>query len=604
VKRISGDAKMKRITVSVMIKFISATAAISFLLISLHSESGPGDHRAALFQKKILINQLGYKPDDLKLAFVKSNKPDSFIITDAEDRVVLSGILRVEAKPDGATGDELSSIDFTLLTKPGTYKISVPALNQTSYKFSIDNSIYAECAIKTLQSFYYQRCSTEVNNGTIWNHPVCHNKFAVLYEYPDKELDVTGGWHDAGDYNKFVPTTAVSAAFLLYAYEINPGFFYDGQLNVPESSNSIPDVLDEAVWALKWLLKMQREDGAVYHKVSIKEWTAEHLPEEETDPQYVFGISSTSTADAAAVMALGARLIKKYDEQLSLKLLKFAVKAWKYLIQNPGNSPEGGFKNPPGVRGGEYGDRNDSDERLWASVELYRLTGSEEYLDYFLNNYKIVAGPNYAVSWQNTANFGYYSFFRIQPSLKTSEARTIILSRIKRYGDDLVRRTESGGYRCVLKNNQFYWGSNSTVAGYAYDLINLYIITKNQDYIQVALDQLHYLLGRNTFGVSFITGVGSDPVKYPYHQLSMLKYSGNPVPGLLVAGPNSYSKLNGKSISEMPGKCYEDYEKNYYVNEPAINYTAPMVYIASYFSQGEQKNLSKKNPVQINRGME
>jgi endoglucanase len=111
------------------------------------------------------------------------------------------------------------------------------------------------------------------------------------------------------------------------------------------------------------------------------------------------------------------------------------------------------------------------------------------------------------------------------------------------------------------------------------------------------------LLGRNTFSISFVTGIGSNPARYPYHQFSMLKYSGNPVPGLLVAGPNSSSRLNGKIISEIPGKCYEDYEKNYFVNEVAINYTAPLVYISSYFLQSEN-DISNKNSIQKNAGME
>lgn len=565
-------------------------------------------------QNTVLIDQLGYRPGDVKVAFVKAVNPASFVVEDAAtNKIVLKGKLNSKIEFDRTTGDNLYALNFSSLMRPGVYKIIVDSSSETtspeediSHKFSVDNDVYNECAVKTLQSYYYQRCGVEINNGTKWAHQACHLKNAKLFDNPSKEINTTGGWHDAGDYNKFVLTTAVSAAFLLYAYEDNPDFFYDGQLNIPESHNSIPDILDEACWALEWLLKMQRDDGAVYHKVSIKKWTGEHLPEEETDEQYVFGISSTSTADVAAVAALGARLLEKYNKQLSMNLLKCAVNAWHFLKSNPENIPQGGFKNPAGVDGGEYNDENDSDERLWASIELFRLTGSEEYIYYFLSNYQKVGGPNYPVSWKNTANFAYYSYLKLGPFpngidyRNYTKARTTILSNMNFYCDDLVARVELGGYRCILNNDQFYWGSNSIVAGYAFDLITLYRITNKSKYYNAALDQLHYLLGRNTFGISFITGVGFNSVRHPYHQLSLLKYSGDPVPGLLVAGSNSNSRLNGKIISQMPGKCYEDNEKNYFVNEVAINYTAPLVYIASFFSRPFNRQPSNKEVVDSN----
>ena len=538
----------------------------------------------------------------LRLRLLKLQVRTFFFIIDATtNEKALKGTFNNAVEFDKATGDNLFALNFSVFTRPGLYKISVPAISETSYEFSISNTVYNECTIKALQSFYYQRCGTEINNSAEWEHPECHLKYAKFYNNtshhtggPTNEMDATGGWHDAGDYNKFVPTTAVSAAFLLYTYENNPGFFYDGQLNIPESSNSIPDILDEASWALEWLLKMQRSDGAVYHKISITKWTGENLPHEETDIQYVFGISSTSTAGAAAATALGARLIGNYNKQLSAQLLKCAVNAWNFLKLHPENIPQEGFKNPQGVEGGEYGDNNDSDERLWASIELFRLTGSDKYLNYFLSNYQKVGGPNYTISWKNTANFAYYSFLKLHP-LDNITVRETIISNMHTYCDELVRRIELGGYKCALNNDEYYWGSNSTVAGYAYDLLNLYLVTDKPKYIEAAHDQLHYLLGRNTFGISFITGVGKNSVKHPYHQFSMLKYPDNPVPGLLVAGPNDYSRLDGKRISEMPGKCYEDYEKNYYVNEVAINYTAPLVYAASFFSQTANEKLSKKN---------
>lgn len=546
-------------------------------------------------QPKILIDQLGYRTDDQKIALFKNIYPGKFEVIDLNsNKTVLTENAYRPGIYDKSTGEKVYTLNFSTLTKTGEYYLLIPNLSLKSSNFFINNNVYNECAVKTLQSFYYERCGIQIDNGTIWKHPACHTKPAFYYDNPEKQKNVTGGWHDAGDYNKFVPTTAVSAAFLLYTYENDPSFFKDGQLNIPENHNSIPDILDEARWGLKWLLKMQRPDGAVYHKVSIKKWTGEHLPDKEQDKQYIFGISSASTADEAAVTALGAKIFIKYDREFAAKLLKSATAAWGFLSKHPGNIPLGGFKNPPGVLGGNYTDDEDSDERLWAAIELYRATGIDEYLKYFLSNYQKVGGPNYTVSWKNTANFAFYSFLKLPISIETEDARKKIISNLNTYAGYVVKKIERSGYRCSLNPDEYFWGSNSVLLGYAFDLIYAYCITGKVVYFQGALDQMHYILGRNTFGISFVTGVGTNPVRYPYHQFSMLFDDGNPVPGMVVAGPNKFAKLNGFVISNYPGKCYEDNQKNYFVNEPAINYTAPLVFVASYFSEAAS-NIEAKN---------
>ena len=125
--------------------------------------------------------------------------------------------------------------------------------------------------------------------------------------------------------------------------------------------------------------------------------------------------------------------------------------------------------------------------------------------------------------------------------------------------------------------------------GYAFDLIQGYKFSKRVQYLQGALNQLNYMLGFDPFDIVFVTGVGSNPVVHPYHQFSMLLQKGVPVPGMLVGGANKYSRLRGHVLSNFPGKCYEDNVKNYFVNETAINYTAPFVYVAGYFSPFKYK---------------
>jgi endoglucanase len=537
-------------------------------------------------QQVVVVNQLGYRPDDTKIAWARNIRADMFELLDAASgNPVYRGKNRGAGRADPNTGDTTYVIDFSAFKTPGRYQLWIPGTVWRSSEFRIADDVYDTALKSALESFYYQRCGTAVENGTMWRHPPCHLEDAPQFENSSVPHDVSGGWHDAGDYGKFVVTGTMSAALLLYLYENQPEKFYDGQLNNHGGNNGIPDILDEVRWELAWLLKMQGTDGGVYFKVSKKKWTGEHLPHTETDVRYIFDVSTTATGGFAAVTALGTRLFMPHDPDFAQRLLRASTLAWKYLQAHPSIVPTGGFRNPAGVEGGEYSDDEDGDERLWASAELYRTTNQQLYHQYFLANFKRFWGVTYPVSYKNVQNFAFYSYVRLPLKQSDQSARNHIIATVKNYCDDLLMRIGENGYRHVLKSSQFYWGSNAVTMGYAFDLLQGYDATRNTAYLNAALDQLHFILGRNAFGISFVTGVGAEAVKKPYHQFSIGLKSGMPVPGMLVGGPNSQDRIRGKQLSAYPGKCYEDSERNWVVNEPAINYTAPFVYVVGYFAQ-------------------
>lgn len=562
------------------------------ILIFVFSSCSGGNRLPA---QDVVVDDIGYRPADPKVAFVSGSvaSADSFVVVNTKtSSSAYRHKINISKRKDPATGERVHSLNFTEFDEPGTYRISIPGTSYQSVEFQIAGDVYNKVVKKTAESFYYQRCGTEVDIGTQWSHAACHLDDAVFYSDPGKHMDVTGGWHDAGDYGKFSVNTSVSLAFLLYLYDDKPNAFSDGQFDIPQNSNGIPDLLDQSKWALDWLMKMQRSDGAVYHKVQKKKWTGEYLPQNDPDTRYIYEVSSTATGDFAAVTALGSRLFKSVDPEFSSQLTEASQKAWSFLAQHPDMVPEGGFKNPEGVKGGEYGDHKDSDERLWAAVELYRLTGADKYHKYFLNNYRSLGGPRSpSVSWKNVGELAYYSYLDIPQSKYNGQAFQFISQKLTTYADKLVRRISQNGYRMVLKKNEYYWGSNAVALGYAFDLVQAYELTDGKLYREAALDQLHYILGRNPFGRTFVTGVGDRPVQHPYHQFSIEK-DGPPVPGMVVGGPNSKNHLHDEPLSKYPAKNYEDNEKNYMVNETAINYTAPLVYLSGYFSEFGAESVS------------
>ena len=331
----------------------------------------------------------------------------------------------------------------------------------------------------------------------------------------------------------------------------------------------------------------ENSNGGIHHKASIKKWTGEHLPHQETAQQFIFDVSSTSTAGAVAVFAKSVSVFKDFDPDFAQKLESAALAGWKYLQDNPVTVPLGGFTNPPGVDGGEYGDERDKDERLFASVEMFKLTGDAEYLEYFHLYYKDFWNSSFYVStWQDLRNFAYYSYLSQDPSQPSIDLEIYqdISNLMNSYARKLSAQINENPYRYVLKKEEFYWGSNSVAMGYAFDLIQAYKFTGNENYRDAALDQLHYILGRNPLGISFVTGIGSNAATDPYHQFSKLSEPTKPIPGMLVGGANYYSHLNNTPISDFTAKNYEDTFENYKVNEPAINYTAALSYVSGFFS--------------------
>ena len=540
------------------------------------------DHaRPAFGQSSIIIDQLGYRPGDRKLAFVTDRSFTTFaLVSTRTNRTVYEGNILSPGKRDENTGDEMFTIDFSRFKVPGQYQILIPGTSAASDEFRIADDAYNPGVNSALLSFYYQRCGIEVNNGSAWRHPACHLTDAAFFNDPSLQKTVIGGWHDAGDYGKFVSTGAVSVAFLLYLYERQPESFTDGQVNIPEAGNGLPDILDEARWELSWLLTMQNDSGGVYHKVSTMKWTGEHLPQHDPDARYIFPVSTTATGAFAAVTAIASRIFDRWDKPFSHSLREASLSAWKFLERHQEIMPPGGFSNSPGVEGGEYKDCRDDDERLWASVELFKTTAGSEYRQYFLSHCRETGGFNVPVSWEHVENFAYFSFLNLPHSQSGFQQRVFLLGSLASYCENLLKRIDRSGYRCALSSQEYYWGSNSVALGYAFDLLRAYDITQRQRYLNAAIDQLHYVWGRNTYRIAFVTGIGSNSVRFPYHQFSIKLHAGAPVPGLLVGGPNFTSRLHGKQLSEYPGKCYEDSEKNYYVNEAAINYTAPFVFVA------------------------
>ena len=246
----------------------------------------------------IKVDSFGYRTQDSKIAIFSADPGNSVEVRDNADNIILtlSGTA-IQAKGTDTqqrSGDTVWWVDFSNLSSPGDYHLYSAALNAQSYNFKVADNVYNEVIKTALKTFYLQRCNTpkhQVHVGSAWaDAQACHlgdqNTGPASGHTNVGTKDLTGGWHDAGDYNKYV-WTAVSGAVLnmLTAYEDNPGVFTD-DFNIPESGNGRPDILDEIKWELDWLLKMQLSDGSVLYQTHVAGFSSDSPPSADSNLRY------------------------------------------------------------------------------------------------------------------------------------------------------------------------------------------------------------------------------------------------------------------------------------------------------------------------------
>lgn len=522
-----------------------------------------------------VTSQIGFRPDDVKTVVVRNAEDGgSFsLINDKTGKVVYKGELG-ELRYDEAAQKRVRIGDFSGYKTRGIYHIHVitEAAVQDTPPFEIGNDIYDAMFRDTLRMLYEQRCGMKVKGqSSAFSHDSCHTGKALIYG-TSKVIDVSGGWHDAGDYGRYVVSGAKTVADLLWAYRD-----YDvrsDELGIPESGNKIPDILDEARYELDWMLKMQDEEtGGVYHKVTCKVFPETVGPVDETDQLIVSPVSTAATGDFAAVMAMASEIYRQIDPDFSKKAKAAAEKAFEYIRDTKDTA---GFTNPADIVTGEYPDHGTEDEILWAAVELY-LAGDKDCAEVIRRRWN----PDImkmGLGWAKMTGYACGDLIRGAGSELKDVTETMKKNLLKD-ADELLEQTEKSAYGCSLGKN-FSWGSNMTAANNGMLLELAADVTGDEKYRQAAHEQIGYLLGKNPLGYCFVTGYGTLSPINPHHRPSQL--AGNAMKGMLVGGPNkNLEDPYAKAVLEgqPAGMCYVDNSQSYSTNEVAIYWNSPLIYL-------------------------
>ena len=539
------------------------------------SAKSVGTRGPRLRSDHVKVSQVGYLPGEPKVALLTAvaAQGPARVRRSWDDEVVLETAVGI-AGADADSGDVVRPIDFSSLVEPGAYYLDVPGVG-TSYDFRVGEDVFVRPCRLAMRFFAGQRCGCDVDLGPefpAYHYRACHTAEAEFHVSSGRagRLSCTGGWHDAGDYGRYVVNAGISLATLLWAWEL-----YAANLRAIGA-----DVLAEVRWGMRWLLAMQDADGGVWHKATSADFAGVCMPHEDDTPQLVIGSgqapfkTTCATAYFAAVCAVAARVYRPVDAAYAERCLAAARRAWRWLADSPDHLFP---RNPPGIKTGAYGDQDPAGARLWAAAELLRTTHDNAFDEYFLTHYdkwrpRAIDGA-VPQGWADVHHFAMYGYALAPHGWVDARAAERIGADARAAADQIVARVERHPYRLPMRASDYVWGSNAVVANYALMLLIAHRLDPKRQYRTGALDALHYLLGRNTFNTSFVTHVGSRWPMHPHHRPSMADGIVQPWPGMLVGGPNADGKR------DHPARQWFDDDASFKTNEVAINWNAPLVFL-------------------------
>ncbi len=543
----------------------------------------------------IRLNQIGFYPDAPKVAAIVDAPATTFFVVTSDLRDTVFTGTPSPGRFWELSGETVALADFSAVNTPGTYMIAVPDVG-VSYPFEIKPYVHQRVAMWSIKGFYFQRASMELTEqyagkwkrkmGHPDNKVYVHESAAGEQRPKDTIISSPRGWYDAGDYNKYIVNSGITTFTLLQLYENFPDYCRSLDLNIPESGDEVPDVLDEALWNIRWMLTMQDpNDGGVYHKLTNENFDAFVMPHQATSRRYVVMKSTAAALDFAAVMAVSARVFREFEAQMpgfADSCLTAALAAWDWARRNPEIYYRQSDMNKiykPAINTGEYGDGNVSDEFQWAAMELFITTGADSFLT-ITQPFK--DAETRLPGWPQVRTLGFYSLLQHEEALPDVYDKAALRTRMINFANSVMSGLADSPYHVVMgrRSSDFVWGSNANAANQGIALIMAYRLTGDKKYLEAALTNLDYLLGRNATGYCFLTGFGSKRVMRIHHRPSGADGIKDPVPGLLAGGPNPGQQDGVAYPSKLPAKSYVDNQDSYASNEIAINWNAPMAYLA------------------------
>lgn len=581
-----------------------------------------------------LVNQHGYIARGPKTAvYTHTNTaPFNWSLVNSGGSTLMSGQSRYVGQ-NPSSEHFLHHIDFSAFT--GAEK-NLRLRIGTNYSpfFNVDIAPYKTLLSDSFKYYYYNRRGHSVSNaytpfrdpslsraaGHVGETLTCYSGADLWGQnWPscDYTKTLTGGWYDAGDYGNYAVTTGVTTWTLLNLYETHKRqnfdcavTYADGDILFPDNNNTKNDLLDEAEIGIRFLLDMQIKSrqpvgylatsghsqsvqsknlyGMVHHKVHGSNWPANTTaPDEDINSRYLYPPSTAATLHLAAIGGQCARLMPSHNKTLSEDCLKWGEIAYDRAQRNSGIFAVDNFDG-----GGAISDDQLNDEFLFAATELWLTTGKDIYLQdiqsYLQAPYDITATAQ--PYWQNLSYFALASLaLNGKPTNAVSQS---VIDQAKSHLltiADAYMIASDTGMRVPNPSSDYYWGSNANLLNRALLIAHADLIAPKPAYKTAIVNVMDYLLGVNPLAQSYISGYGSNPAENPHHRFwsnSIDPTHPKPPPGVLVGGPQNTALID-QVTSTLQGQCeaqtcwVDDFDA-YTVNEVAINWNAPLVWVSNW----------------------
>ncbi|MDR0494960.1 MAG: glycoside hydrolase family 9 protein [Treponema sp.] len=602
---------------------------LSFAVVGCTSNgnSSNPDKQVTGGSDNIHVDQFGYRIGDDKVAVIADPQQgfnadkrftpgEVYQVRKASDNaVVFTGAPKPwnRGQTDAHSGDKAWWFDFSSVGEPGTYYVYDVEKDAQSHNFKIGDDIYEQVLYHALRFYYYQRegiaheapyAESPWTDSAAWLKSGQDTQARDIFDPSNasKARDVSGGWMDAGDTNKYVTFVNSCMHDLLSTYESNPGFFDNFNLNIPESHLNAPDILSEVKWEMDWLIKMQNDNGSAYIKAGVKDYSGvTYPPSTRNNPRYYNGKESSAAAIAiAGVFAHGALVYKTipYYNNYGNDLAERAERSWRWYKQQLDNNTRNTKVDNHEITSGNA-DRSLDEQDIMAvaaAAFLYGLTGKAEYHDYFKSNYQKAPpfkGGSEQAFFNELRDTGHaFLYYMSLPNADAGVASNLRnkYAQVNPWNYPYKFEANKSAYRAVAGDGAYWWGSQGLRAARAFDsyiLSELNLSPGNSaSFRKNALNQLHYINGVNPLGVTYATNMissgASKSLMHLYHEWFMTgRAPGMPAapPGYLTGGPNSFQNVEHSPPDNQPRmKSYWDapsYEGGYNGKEPWA-FTEPM----------------------------
>lgn len=615
---------------------------------------------AQTVSKYIVVDQFGYRPSAQKIAVLRNpaigndasesfTPGTSYAVVDTTTKTqVFTGTPAIwqSGAIDSTAGDRAWWFDFSSVTAPGTYYVLDVQNNVRSYTFDIKADIYNTVLKEAFRFFFYQRDAFAKElpyAGAGWVDAAAHmgplqDLDCRYYQTPNDSSsgkDVRGGWFDAGDLNKYTTWTGGYIIEMLMAYEESPTVWTD-DFNIPESSNGIPDILDEAKWGMDYLRRLQNPDGSL---ISLVGEAGASPPSSATGQSLYGNVTTSATLKGAAAYAFGARIFKQIGLPCYADTLQTAaINAWNWAVANPSvtwnNQGTGvGSGNP------EPGSYDLLVYKLEAAEYLFALTNDTQYRTFFDNNYS----QTHLIQWYYVYPYEHYEQEVMLYYTTLSNATSSVVSTIQNcYLSGINGSNNFGAYDSNKSSylaymNSYTWGSNNVNCMQGldfYEAVKYNISSRTTDAMTAAENYIHYIHGLNPLRFCYLTNMGSYGAENSATQLFHTWFADGspkwdqvgvstygPAPGFLTGGANSGYTLDAccpnncgstgnnalcnnaqalAVIGQPPMKSYADINNNWPVDswaltEPSCGYQVSYIRLLSKFVKANATPIKSTN---------